>query len=101
MNNEFGRSIFFLTNRRLGVNARSLLLVLKIELIINGDPKILYEGIYQGDEVVVQMWSAEPGLGHYQWLCGPLFQIFTNHKMKLRTHYLSYHEVLPNKMSFC
>jgi hypothetical protein len=83
MTNEFERSIFFLTNRRLGANARSLVLVLEVEPIINGDPNILYEGIYQKDEVVVQMWFIEPGLGHYLWLCCPLFQILTNRKTKL------------------
>jgi type II secretory pathway component PulJ len=35
-----------LWHQRLGVNACSLVLVLKVELVVDGEPKILYEGFY-------------------------------------------------------
>ncbi len=35
-----------LWHRRLSANARSLVLVLEVELVIDGEPKILYEGVY-------------------------------------------------------
>jgi hypothetical protein len=38
---------------KLGANARSFVLVLEVEHVVDGKPKILYEGVYQGDEVVV------------------------------------------------
>jgi hypothetical protein len=46
-------------HQRLGANACSLVLVLVVKLVIDGKPKILYEGIlprfcmYQGDETIV------------------------------------------------
>jgi hypothetical protein len=35
-----------LWHRRLGANACSLVLVLEVELVIDGEPNILYEGVY-------------------------------------------------------
>jgi hypothetical protein len=69
----------------LDANARSLVLVLEVKLVIDGEPKILYEGIYQGDETIVLVWSIESGLGHYQRLHGPLFQIPVDCKVELFT----------------
>jgi hypothetical protein len=40
---------------RLGANAHFLILVLKIKPIVDGKPKILYEGIYQGDDATILM----------------------------------------------
>jgi hypothetical protein len=70
----------------LGASAPSFVLVLEVEPIIDGEHEILYEGIYQGDEVDVLMWFIEPRLGHYRWLHGPLFQILIDCKMKLFAH---------------
>jgi hypothetical protein len=70
----------------LGANAPSFVLVLEVEPTIDGEHEILYEGIYQGDDVDVLMWFIEPILGHYQWLHGPLFQIFIDYKVKLFAH---------------
>jgi len=39
--------------------------MLEVEPVIDGEPKILYEGIYQRDEAVVLMWFVELGLGRY------------------------------------
>jgi hypothetical protein len=60
--------------------------VLEVELVICGEPEILYEGIYQGDETIVLVWSIEFGLGHYQWLHGLLFQIPIDRKVELFIH---------------
>jgi hypothetical protein len=38
---------------RLGANAHSLILVLKIRPNMDGKPKILYEAIYQGDDAII------------------------------------------------
>jgi hypothetical protein len=38
---------------RLGANAHSLILVLKIKPNMDGKPKILYEAIYQGDDAII------------------------------------------------
>ncbi len=40
---------------RLGANAHSLILVLKIKPTMDGKPEILYEGIYQGDDATILM----------------------------------------------
>jgi hypothetical protein len=40
---------------RLGANAHSLILVLKIKPTMDGKPEILYEGIYQGDDATIPM----------------------------------------------
>jgi hypothetical protein len=56
-----------------GANAHSLVLVLKVKLVVDGELKILYEGVYQGDDTNVLVWSAKPISSHYQWLHGPLF----------------------------
>jgi hypothetical protein len=68
---------------RLGANARFLVLVLEVEPAINGELKIFYEGIYQGDEIVVLVWSTKLGLSHYRWLHGLLFHILVDHKVEL------------------
>ncbi len=49
---------------RLGVSTCSFVLVSEVEFVIDGEPKILYEGVYQRDEVVVLMWFVKLGLGH-------------------------------------
>jgi hypothetical protein len=52
-------------HRRLGANARSIMLVLEVKFAINDEPKILYESTYQRDEIIVLVWYIELGLGHY------------------------------------
>ncbi len=57
-------------HQRLGANApnlvlTSLVLVLEVKLVIDGELEILYEGVYQRDEVDVLVWFAKPRLGHY------------------------------------
>jgi hypothetical protein len=49
----------------LGANAPSLILILEVKLVVDGELEILYEGVYQGDEVDVLMWFVKLGLGHY------------------------------------
>jgi hypothetical protein len=55
----------------LAANASSFVLVLRIKLDVDGELEILYESIYQGDEIVVLVWCAKLGLGQYRWLHGP------------------------------
>ncbi len=52
-------------HQRLGANAPSLILILEVKLVVDGELEILYEGVYQGDEVDVLMWFVKLGLGHY------------------------------------
>jgi hypothetical protein len=66
----------------LGASASSFVLVLKVELVVDGKLEILYASIYKGDEATILAWSTKLGLGHYQWLHGPLFQILANCKAK-------------------
>jgi hypothetical protein len=68
---------------RLGANARSFVLVPKVEHVVNGELEILYESVYQGDEVIVLVWCSKPRLGHYRWLHRPLFQILGDRKTEL------------------
>jgi hypothetical protein len=51
----------------MGANAHSLVLVLEIKLVVDGELEILYESVYQGDEANVIVWYAKPRLGHYRW----------------------------------
>ncbi len=46
-------------HQRLGANARFVMLVLEIKFAINDEPKILYEGTYQRDEIIVLVWYIE------------------------------------------
>jgi len=56
--------------------------LLEVESTINDDPKILYEGIYKGNEVVILAWSSTLGVGHYCWLCNSINQLLSNHKIE-------------------
>jgi hypothetical protein len=40
----------------------SLVLMLEIEPITNKELKILYEGVYEGDEVMILVWSIVHGV---------------------------------------
>lgn len=68
---------------RLGANAHSFVLVPKVEHVVNDKLEILYESVYQGDEVIVLVWCPKSRLGHYWWLHGPLFQILVDYKVEL------------------
>ncbi len=57
----------------MAANASSFVLVLRIKPDVDGGLEILYESIYQRDEIVVLVWCAKLGLGQYQWLHGPNF----------------------------
>jgi hypothetical protein len=65
-----------------GPRVCSLVILLEIESTINDDPKILYESIYKGNEVVILAWFSTLGIGHYCWLCNPINQLLSNHKTK-------------------
>ncbi len=54
-------------HQTMGANAHSLVLVLEIKLVVDGELEILYESVYQGDEANVIVWYAKPRLGHYRW----------------------------------
>jgi hypothetical protein len=49
----------------LGIDERSLVLVLEVELATFDKPKIMYEDIFEGDEVAMLMWLVILDVGHY------------------------------------
>jgi hypothetical protein len=49
-------------------HVRSIMILLEIKLAINGNSKIFYENIYEGDEVIVLTWFLIPSIGHYHCL---------------------------------
>lgn len=49
---------------QLGPHVRSLVILFEVESTINDDPKIFYEGIYDGNEVVILAWSSTLGVGY-------------------------------------
>jgi hypothetical protein len=49
--------------------------MLEVELIIINEPKIMYEGVFEGDEATMLFWSTVLGIEHYWWLQGSMFQI--------------------------
>jgi hypothetical protein len=67
-------------HQRLGVGAHSLVLVLEVKVATTNEPKIKYEGIFEGNETVVLIWSTIPGVGHYCWLRGPMLQVKVERK---------------------
>ncbi len=58
-------TIIKLWHQRLGGNPCSLVLVLEVEPIVDGNLEILYEGMYERDEAVVLVWYAKLKLSHY------------------------------------
>jgi hypothetical protein len=50
---------------RLGLHVYSLMILLKVKTIMNDDPRIFDENIYEGDEVVVLAWFSTPCISHY------------------------------------
>ncbi len=50
---------------QLGLHVHSLMILLKIKMIMNDDPRIFDENIYEGDEVVVLAWFSTLGISHY------------------------------------
>jgi hypothetical protein len=40
-------------------------LVLEVELVAIDEPEIMYEGVFEGDENAVLVWSTIPSVRHY------------------------------------
>jgi len=79
-------------HQRLGIDSCSLVLVLKVKSTTTDEPKITYEGVFEGEEVVVLMLSTILGIGHYHWLQGPILQVEAKHKAKFFPHIM--HHIL-------
>ncbi len=59
----------------MGANACSLVLMLEVELTIINEPKIMYEGVFEGNEATMLIWSTVPEIEHYWWLQGSMLKI--------------------------
>jgi hypothetical protein len=57
----------------LGRDSRCLVILLEIGTTPDGVPNVLFEGSYEGlNNDQISGWSSRPGMGHYQWLRGPI-----------------------------
>jgi hypothetical protein len=49
--------------------------MLEVELTIINEPKIMYEGVFEGNEATMLIWSTVPEIEHYWWLQGSMLKI--------------------------
>jgi hypothetical protein len=49
--------------------------MLEVELVIVDELKIMYEGVFEGDEATMLVWSIVLRVEHYWWLQGSMVQI--------------------------
>jgi hypothetical protein len=57
-------------------------ILFEIETTIDDNPKTFNNCIYEGDEAIVLAWFLIPGIDHYFWLCNPINQLPSNHKIE-------------------
>jgi hypothetical protein len=55
-------------------------ILLQVDPDSGDEPKIIYEGCYEIEDIFIFAWSSIPGIGHYRWLRGLIRQLPPNSK---------------------
>ncbi len=54
------------------LNSCTLVILLQVDLVSGDEPKTVYEGYYETEDIFIFTWSSIPAVGHYHWLCGSI-----------------------------
>jgi hypothetical protein len=61
-------------------NSRTLVILLQVDPAFGDEPKTIYEGCYETEDISIFARSSVPGVGHYRWLRGPIRRLLPNSK---------------------
>jgi hypothetical protein len=65
---------------RISLNFPTLVILLQIDLVSNGEPETVYEGCYETEDTFIFTWSSIFGVGHYRWLRSSIRRLSPNSK---------------------
>ncbi len=65
---------------RIFPNSRTLVTLLQVDPASGDEPETVCEGCYETEDTSIFAWSSVLGVGHYRWLCGPIYQLPPNSK---------------------
>jgi hypothetical protein len=50
-----------------------MVILLQIDLAFGDEPKIVFEGCYETEDISIFTWSSIPSIKHYCWLHNPIY----------------------------
>jgi len=53
---------------RILPNSRTLVILLQVDPAFGDEPKTVYDGCYETEDISIFAWSSVFGIGHYRWL---------------------------------
>ncbi len=65
----------------ISLNSRTLVILLQVDFVSNGELKIIYGGFYKTENISIFTWFSIFGIRHYCWLRNPIHRLPLNNKV--------------------